>query len=282
MLTYKGKTALVTGASSGIGLIFARELAARGCSLILVARSEGKLYALADELRTQHAILVDVLVADLAQEHAPQQVYTQVQELGRTVDILVNNAGFAAYGLFDQVDFAKQHGQAMLNVVAVVDLAHLFLAGMLQRGDGAIINVASVLGYVPTPGSAVYGASKAFVLHFSEALWQEYRGRGVRVLALCPGPTKTEFFDVAHMPAPEAIMSSPVYVVQVALRALERDQAAVIAGKANNVAFGFVPRLLPRRVVLWIMGKGFMQPPTEPHAAPAKPRHRPHLERSTE
>ncbi|NJL04357.1 MAG: SDR family oxidoreductase [Chloroflexaceae bacterium] len=282
MLTYNGKTALVTGASSGIGLIFARELAARGCSLILVARSEGKLHALADELRSQHAILVDVIIADLMQEHAAQHVYTQVQELGRTVDILVNNAGFAAYGLFDRVDFAKQHGQAMLNVVAVVDLAHLFLAGMLRRGDGAIINVASVLGYVPTPGSAVYGASKAFVLHFSEALWQECRGRGVRVLALCPGPTKTEFFDVAQMPAPEAIMTSPAYVVQVALRALERDQAAVIAGKANNVLFGFMPRLLPRRVVLWAMGKGFMQPATEPQGAPVPTRHRPHLDRTAE
>lgn len=151
MYTYKGKTALVTGASSGIGQIFARELAARGCSLIVVARSAGKLHALAAELRTQHAVLVDVLVADLAQEHAAEQIATQVQELGRTVDILVNNAGFAAYGRFDQVDFAKQHGQAMLNVVAVVDLAHLCLAGMLRRGDGAIINVASVLGYLPRP-----------------------------------------------------------------------------------------------------------------------------------
>lgn len=280
MYTYKGKTALVTGASSGIGQIFARELAARGCSLIVVARSAGKLHALAAELRTQHAVLVDVLVADLAQEHAAEQIATQVQELGRTVDILVNNAGFAAYGRFDQVDFAKQHGQAMLNVVAVVDLAHLCLAGMLRRGDGAIINVASVLGYLPTPGSAVYGASKAFVLHFSEALWQECRGRGVRVLALCPGPTKTEFFDVAHMPAPEAIMTSPAYVVQVALRALERDQAAVIAGKANNIMFGLLPRLLPRRVVLWVMGKGYMQPDSAPPAAPT--RHRPHLDRPAE
>ncbi len=276
MLTYKGKTALVTGASSGIGAVFARQLAARGSSLILVARSEDKLHALADELRAQHNdILVDVIVSDLAQEHAPRALYDAIQQRGRQVDILINNAGFGAYGLFHEISFERQHGQVMLNIAALVDLAHLVLPGMLQRGDGVIINVASVLGYLATPGSAVYGASKAFVLHFSEALWQECQGRGVRVLALCPGPTNTGFFDVANMPTPEALLSTPEYVVQVAFRALERGQPAVIPGLANNLIFALVPHLLPRRAVLWLFGRTLMQAATEPAPPPPPQPHRP-------
>lgn len=276
MLTYQGKTALVTGASSGIGAVFARQLAARGSSLILVARSADKLHALADELRTQHAgILVDVIVSDLSQEHAPRVLYNEIQQRGRQVDILINNAGFGAYGLFHEISFERQHGQVMLNIAALVDLAHLVLPGMLQRGDGMIVNVASVLGYLAAPGSAVYGASKAFVLHFSEALWQECHGRGVRVLALCPGPTSTGFFDVANMPVPEALLGTPEYVVEVAFRALERDMPAVIPGRANNLIFALMPHLLPRRAVLRLFGRSLMQAATQPAPPPPPAHHKP-------
>ncbi len=196
MFAYRGKTALVTGASAGIGAEFARALAARGSDVILVARSQERLRALADELARDFGVRAEVIAADLTRADAARDLYAEAEVRGLTVDLLINNAGFGTHGPFETLAPARDHAEVMLNVAAVVDLTHLFLPAMLKRGDGAVINVASTASFQPVPYMAVYGATKAFVLSFSEALWAECRGRGVRVLALCPGTTATEFFDV--------------------------------------------------------------------------------------
>lgn len=253
MVTYHGKTALITGASSGIGASFAQELARRGANLVLSARSEDKLNALADELRERYGIRADVIVTDLSEERAASKVYAAVQERNLSIDLLINNAGFATYGRFETLTAERDHQQVMLNVTALADLTHAFLPGMAQRGDGAIINVASTAAFQPVPYMATYGASKAFVLSFSEALWAEYRGRGVRILALCPGPVETPFFDVVG--AQEAAIGpkdTPERVVAAALRALERGRSFVIPGWGNALQSNisrFIPRQLTARIV---------------------------------
>src|SRR6516225_9551037 len=237
---YAGKTALITGASSGIGAAFARALAAQGTHLILVARSEAKL-------------------RDLATDLAAQQVFAATQQRGLTVDLLINNAGFATYGAFDRLDAEREQQEVLLNVAAVVDLTHRFLPAMLARGSGAIINVASTSAFQPTPYMAVYGASKAFVLSFSEALWAEYRSKGIRVLALCPGRTRTDFFKVVGTEEAGLVArETPEKVVRVALRGLERGRPSVISGSQNWLmanAVRFAPRALVAR-----MGERLIRP----------------------
>ena len=260
--TYKGKTALVTGASSGIGEAFARELAARGMDLVLVARSEDKLRTLAAELARGHGIRADVVAADLGREGAAERLHEEVKGRGMRVDMLVNNAGFGTHGPFETLSPDRDHAEVMLNVSAVVDLSHAFLPAMVERGDGAVINVGSTAGFQPLPYMAVYGATKAFVLSFSEALWAEYRGRGVRVLALCPGATETPFFGVVG--AEEASVGrrrTPQQVVATGLRALERGRGSAIDG-AFNYWLAQTPRLAPRGLTA-LMSKRLMQPRRE-------------------
>jgi uncharacterized protein len=256
---YAEKTALITGASSGIGAAFARAFAAQGTHLILVARSEAKLRDLATALAAQHAIRAEVLPCDLSQHEAGQQLFAATQQRGLPVDILINNAGFATYGAFDRLDSEREQQEILLDVAAVVDLTHRFLPAMLARGSGAIINVASTSAFQPTPYMAVYGASKAFVLSFSEALWAEYRRRGIRVLALCPGPTSTDFFNVVGTEdASRGAKETPEKVVQVALRALQRGRPSVISGRINWLQANSV-RLAPRALVAG-MGARLMRP----------------------
>ncbi len=259
MTTYTGKTALITGASSGIGAAFARALAAQGTHLILVARSEDKLRDLATTLATQHNVRADVLSADLSRPEAAQELFGSTQQLGLPIDILINNAGFGTHGSFDSLDAEHEQQEIMLNVAAVVALTHRFLPAMLARRSGSIINVASTAAFQPTPYMAVYGASKAFVLSFSEALWAEYRSEGIRVLALCPGATRTNFFNVVG--TEDAAMGSretPEKVVQVAFQALERGRPSVISGRQNVLMANSV-RFVPRGMVAR-MGKGMMRP----------------------
>jgi uncharacterized protein len=259
MTLYTGKTALITGASSGIGAAFARTLAAQGAHVVLVARSEDKLHALATSLTTQYPIRADVLAVDLSRPEAGQQLLAATQERDLSIDMLINNAGFATYGAFDSLDAEREQQEVLLNVVAVVSLTHGFLPAMLARRCGFIINVASTAAFQPIPYMAVYGASKAFVLSFSEALWAEYRSKGIRVLALCPGPTSTEFFNVVGTEdAGLGSKETPEKVVQVALRALEQGRLSVVSGfqnalRANSVRF--VPRAMVAR-----MGERMMQP----------------------
>ncbi|UBV44814.1 SDR family oxidoreductase (plasmid) [Deinococcus taeanensis] len=268
MFTYSGQTALITGASSGIGEMFARQLAARGMNLVLVARSEGRLRQLAHELKQLHHVQIDVVPMDLSRPGAGTQVARQVHHLGRSVHLLINSAGFATHGRFEQLPMAQQQDEISLNITALVELTHATLPEMLARGLGGVINVASTAGLQPDPYMAVYGATKAFVLSFSEALWAETRGRGVTVTALCPGATDTAFFDVVG--APEASVGrrdTPQNVVRVGLRALERGQSHVIPGTANVLlaqVHRFLPRALTARIVAGMLRPRTPQPVLRP------------------
>ena len=251
---YKNKTALVTGASSGIGAQFARALARRGCDLILVARREDKLRELADELSTRHDIQAHVIARDLSDEWAARALYDEINQRELRVDILINNAGFATQGDFEATGAELLHAQVMLNVMAVVDLTRLLLPAMVERKSGVIINVASTAGFFPLQTQAVYGATKAFVLSWSEALWAENRERGVKVLALCPGATETEFFERVGRDV-AAAKDTPEFVVKTAFKALSRGDSTVIVGRANALAATILPRVLPRQSLILAAGR---------------------------
>src|SRR4028118_836546 len=195
---HKG-TALVTGASGGIGLELARVFAQNGYDLVITARSKERLHALSNELQAKHQVSVRVLVADLAEPKAPQQIFDELQRDGVTVDVLVNNAGFAAYGPFLQTALDAELQLLQVNVTALTHLTKLFLPQMLQRQRGKILNVASTAAFQPGPLMAVYYASKAYVLSFSQAVGEELRGSGVSVSCLCPGPTTSGFQERAAM-----------------------------------------------------------------------------------
>jgi short-subunit dehydrogenase len=254
---FAGKTSLVTGASSGLGAEFARQLAARGSDLVLVARSADRLEALAEDLRARHRVTVTPWPADLslAGEVGRVVALTATTE----VNVLVNNAGFGTYGPFASLDAGREQAEVMVNAMAPVDLAHAVLPGMLGRRSGGIITVASSIAFQPSPRHAVYGASKAFALAFSEALWAETRGSGVRVLALCPGPVATGF--LAGL-GDQAAATSSVYrrgtepggIVRAALRGFDRDAMTVIPGlRTRLLAQGY--RFLPRTVMVRMTGR---------------------------
>ena len=246
MLSFEKKTALITGASSGIGEAFAKALAAKGTNLVLVARSGDKLKKLASELSKQFNIDAQVLVADLSDPKAPQKVFSAATKKGRSVGILINNAGFGTRGRFHSLPPDKEYSEIMVNVAAVVSLTHLFLPSMVRKKEGIIINVASTGAFQPVPFMAVYGATKAFVLSFSEALWAEYRREGIRVVALCPGETQTNFEKVVgNRQGVFRRKRSAESVVQTALRALERGKSYVIDGGMNYLLANFV-RFAPR------------------------------------
>ncbi len=248
-MRYRGRTALITGASSGIGEAFAHELGKRGMNVILVARSTERLRALADQLSQRHGVRTEPLTADLSREGGAPAVWEAVREKDLQVDLLVNNAGFGSYGSFTASDPREQHEQFMVNVGAVVDLTRAFLPGMLAKGEGAVVNVASTMAFQPGPYMAVYGASKAFVLSFSEALWAEYRKQGVRVLAFCPGPVATGFWDAQgddpRFASTLVSLDDAERVVRVALKALERGRPYVVPG-LRNYLFAQGSRFTPR------------------------------------
>jgi uncharacterized protein len=248
-MNYKGQRALVTGASSGIGASFARELARRGADLVLVARSRDKLTTLAADLNRSFGVAADVAVVDLARHSAAEDLAAELSGRDLQIDILVNNAGFGLFAPLDQADGAVLSDMVQLNVATLVDLTRLYLPGMLDRDRGAIINVGSTAGFQPVPYMAAYGATKAFVLSFTEALWAETRGTGVRVTALCPGSTDTDFFDVAGEDAQVGRRISPEQVVHAALRALDRRRSTVVTGGAANWLLTNSPRLAPRQLV---------------------------------
>lgn len=253
-MTHTGQTALITGASSGIGAVYARELAKAGADLILVARREDRLEALAVDLRAAGR-RVDVLPADLAVPGAAEQLADRVAALGRTVDILVNNAGIGTHSAVATTDPERLTAQIQLNCVALVDLTRRFLPGMTELGRGTVINVASTAAHQPLPHMAVYGATKAFVLSFTEALWAEAKPAGVRVIAVCPGPTGTEFFEANDTQETAfALFRSPEQVVATSLRGLRRGRPSVIDGALNAVVAA-LPRLMPRRVVIAFAGR---------------------------
>ena len=240
----RGARALVTGASSGIGAAFARELGRRGLDLVLTARSDERLEALANELRASYATRVETIAADLAEPAGIARVGAVLES--RTVDVLINNAGFGTRERFAEADAERTANMIALNVSAVVALARIAAPGMVSRGGGAIVNVASTAAFQACPYMSVYGATKAFVLSFSTALAAELAGTGVRVTALCPGATETAFF--AGMQRLAGSYRTPAQVVGTGLRALERGRSVAIDGPQNN-ALAAGSRFLPRGVV---------------------------------
>ena len=242
--------ALITGASAGLGVDFARQLSAKGKRLVLVARRKDRLDALAAELGNARAVEMD-----LGEAGAADRLMADLAAHGEQVELLVNNAGFGLTGRFAELDGQRQRQMIDLNCGALVELAHAVLPGMIERKSGAILNVASTAAFQPGPGMAVYFATKAFVLSFSEALHEEVKGQGIKVSALCPGPTATEFGQVAGFspsnPSSKlAAASAPV--VQAGIEGLQRNEAIVVPGmmnKATAQAHRFFPRAMVRRAV---------------------------------
>jgi short-subunit dehydrogenase len=250
-------TSLVTGASSGIGMAFTRRLAARGDDLVIVARSEGRLKELADEIQSGLRREVEVIAADLTLADDLARVERRLHDGERPIDLLVNNAGFGTAGNFVDLPVGREDEQIRLNVLALMRLTHAALTSMVRRGHGGVINVSSIAGFQPGPRNATYSATKAFVTSFSEALHEELRGTGVRLLALCPGFTRTEFqarggFGTEHIP--KAAWQTPEVVVDAALDALSRGKAVCVPG-ATNKAMASMTRLAPRSLVRRVSGK---------------------------
>ncbi|MEM7810466.1 MAG: SDR family oxidoreductase [Planctomycetota bacterium] len=249
---YADRWALVTGASSGIGETFARVLAGRGMHLVLVARRGDRLTALAEELYREHGTQARVIAADLAADGGIASVVEGVTAAGVEVELLVNNAGFAVVGEIGSADADAIDDMLALNVRALTRLTYEFLPAMLDRGHGAVLNIASVAGIQPVAYMGSYAAGKAYVLHFSEALWAEARDRGVTVCGVCPGVTKTEFFDVAGVEGwleRNSAVQTPAQVVKESLRAMERKRPSVVCGWKNRV-IAFLVRLGSRRRVV--------------------------------
>jgi hypothetical protein len=244
----------VTGASAGLGAVFADRLAREGHDLILVARNRERLVALAGQLGSTYGIQAEVDAADLSQPADLRRIERRVAEQA-DLDLLINNAGFGTIGPFAELDVEREEEEIRLNVVALVRLTRAALPGMIARGRGSIVNVSSMASFQPGPFNATYGATKAYVTSFTEALHEELRGSGVRVQALCPGFTRTEFqeragIDTSDIPA-LAWMTSEA-VVDASLAALRRGDVVFVPGVANRVVVGLTgitPRSVVRRVV---------------------------------
>jgi uncharacterized protein len=251
--------ALVTGASSGIGAAMARELASRGHAVALVARREERLQSLATEISSEYGVAAEAIACDLAEPAERDRLAQELWSSNRAVEVLVNNAGFG-----HQADFVSSPRDRMvemvtINVEAVVDLTSIFLERMVKRGRGAVINVASMAAFQPLPGSAVYGATKAFVLSFSEAIREELRGSGVVVTAVCPGPVRTEFTEVAGVPGleertPGAVWMAPEDIAKHAVDGAQRDKRVVVPGVFNR-ATALAGQHSPRAVALPLIGR---------------------------
>jgi short-subunit dehydrogenase len=246
-------TALVTGASAGIGAEFVSQLASRGNDVVLVARDAARLEALATELGARHRVQTEVLVADLTDSTQLATVEDRLTDRARPVDVLVNNAGFATNGRFSELDRDIETREVSLNVVALVRLTHAALGPMTERGSGGVLNVSSLAGGQPTPGNATYGATKAFVTSFTQSVREELRGTGVKVTVVCPGFTRTEFQARAGIDSskvPGFLWQSAEEVAAGALAALEQNKAVYVPGTLNRMAAGLVsvlPDALTRR-----------------------------------
>jgi hypothetical protein len=251
------ETVLITGASSGIGLELAKYFAVDKSRLVLVARTAPALEKLAGELRRDWKVEVIVLTADLSLPETPARIFTELSTQKITVDVLVNNAGFGLHGAFAELPLPHQLEIMQVNMTALVALTGLFLPGMVQRRRGGILNVGSVAGFMPGPLMAVYFATKAFVQSFSEALSVELHGSGVAVSVLCPGPTETNFSQVARGYRKHAIQSPKMSAAAVAIaghHAFRRNQCICVPGASNKV-FVAAPRLLPRAAIRKLVGR---------------------------
>jgi hypothetical protein len=244
--------ALITGASSGIGLALSEVFAREQYDLILVARREDKLRSLQSELSAQYGITVTVLSHDLSEKDAPQKLFDQVQQQTLSVDVLVNSAGYGEYGEFVGGDWPRLQGMILLNVLALTHLNHLFLPAMVARGGGKILNVSSTAAFQPGPMMAVYFATKAYVLSLSEAIAAETEDTGVSVTVLCPGPTQSGFIELANMDkmalaskASQASLPTAAEVAEFGYAALQKGQVVAVHGFSNKL-LTFSTRIVPR------------------------------------
>jgi hypothetical protein len=265
---FRGTTALITGASSGLGEEFARQLAARGANLVLAARTAAKLETLARELAAAHGITATAVPADLGLTDGADRLYDELERRKLVIQLLVSNAGFGLEGAFWHLDAARQAEMIRLNCGSLMTLARRLLPALIERHAGGLIHVASTGSFQAVPGMAVYAATKAFVLSLTVALAQELRGSGVRVLALCPGPVPTGFQAVsgAHIPkgSQQKAVVTPEVVVRGTLRAYERGKAIFIPGKINRFgAFGtrFISRPAAARIAYAAIGRPSLASP---------------------
>lgn len=243
---WRGRWALVTGASAGIGWELARQLASAGANVVLTARRRDRLESLASQLRAEHNVKAEVFVSDLAQREAPAALHEFTTARDLPVEVLVNNAGFGAYGKFHQVAAARLLEMVEVNINAVLHLTHLYLPAMIERQRGDVLIVSSVAGFQAIPNYATYAATKTFELHFGEALAEEVRPHGVNVCTVCPGTTATEFQRVAGSPPhPMRKPDPPERVARIALDALARGKTCKITGTKYWVAV-HAQRVLPR------------------------------------
>lgn len=254
---YRTQTTLITGASAGIGEEFARRLAARGSDLVLVARRADRLEKLAADLGAAHRVRATVIPMDLSEPAAGERLKAETDRLGLRVTGLINNAGFGTYGFFQVEDPDRLRDEIAVNIAALVDITRSYIDDLRAAGTGVLVNVASTAGYQPIPKMATYSASKAFVLNFTEALWHESRGNGLRVTCLSPGATNTEFFDVVGADTDGGTpRQTAAQVVTTALTALDRrtPPPSVVSGRLNRILAGG-SRLLPRRAALLVAGR---------------------------
>ncbi|MBI2897827.1 MAG: SDR family oxidoreductase [Deltaproteobacteria bacterium] len=250
----EGYRALVTGASSGIGASLARQLAARGCNLVLTARREDRLRQLADELGPKHGVDVRVVQGDLSQPGAATALFERTEGEGLAIDLLVNNAGLGAWRTFVAAPWEMHETEIRVNLVALTHLTSLFLPGMVERRRGHVMNVASIGAYTPCPNFAVYAATKAYVRNFTEALDHELRGSGVRAISICPGGTKTEFFMVSGQrikASGDKMMMSAERCAAIAVRKMLAGRRNVVTGWLNALGMWLL-RIVPRAWMPWV------------------------------
>jgi hypothetical protein len=249
-----GTTCLITGASSGIGAEIARELASRGLGVTLVARREERLRELADELISNHGIDAEIVSADVSSERSRNRLFNEIEQRGLTVEVLVNNAGFGSGGRFNELDPAKEASMVRTNCEAVIALTGHYLPEMVSRGRGAVLNVASLIAFQPVPYQATYGATKAFVLSFTDAIHEELRSTGVTATSVCPGPVRTEFgeqggFGGADERIPDHLWLDAGKVARDAVNALDAGDRVTVPGPQNQIA-ALWGQHLPRSILL--------------------------------
>ncbi|WP_212004437.1 SDR family oxidoreductase [Chitinophaga sp. HK235] len=257
MKSLKGKTVLVTGASSGIGEAFAKQFAAYGCHLVLTARSGDKLHQTARELSSAYGIQATVITADLSRPGAGKELAAAIWQQQLEIDILINNAGFGKWAGFLHETPETYQDMIQLNTTTIVELSHLFLPYMLKKKSGGIINIGSTGSFQPAPYIAVYCATKAFVLSFSEALYGEYRDNGVTVTAVCPGNTETAFFRVANANTKGMPAATPEQVASEGVRAFLKGKNYIVTGGWSNYLQSLSSRFLPRKAVIGIVASMF-------------------------
>jgi short-subunit dehydrogenase len=274
MIGSRDSYALVTGASSGIGYELAKLFAQDGKNIAVLARSRDKLEGLKQDLEKEHGTKVMVLVKDLSDPQAPQEVLSELEKAGVSVDVLVNNAGFAVYGKFADSDWQKEAEMLQVNIIALTQLTKLFLKKMLERKSGKILNISSGVGLMPAPWVSVYSGTKHFVLGFSNAIARELKGSGVSVTCFCPTVTRTLFYKRANAEGTKALKRGALVMdaaptARLAYRALEKGKTTAVAGPVMSIlAFAGV-RLLPRNVLCSL--SGFMlEPESRRHSEAVK------------